>query len=243
MLFIIMHNKPKKNIIKTGADCDVNGICITDIQNIPPDCQHPGGVKIIAEIDNIEKTFYLCNGSMGPAGLTGLDGDVGPMGFTGPIGPTGSTGSQGSDGVAGPQGFTGPRGFNGQIGPTGPVGATGPSGPTHVAYNLSSQVLTATDTTFTNIAYFPWITAYSVYSNGQIIFNTVIIDRNLTIQAIDGNTLAVLGGPFTVSATNSYNFSVSNPSANTYIVIQVEKSALAGTSPNIFGLNIEFDVV
>ncbi len=85
----------------------------------------------------------------GPAGPTGLKGDVGPMGSVGaqgvpgpigsvgpagPVGPAGSVGAQGIPGLiglvglAGPVGPQGVKGEPGIPGALGPVGASGPQG-------------------------------------------------------------------------------------------------------------------
>jgi len=76
----------------------------------------------------------------GPAGATGLQGDVGATGATGPqgevgatgpqgeVGATGATGPQGEVGATGPAGVDGINGVDGATGPQGEVGATGPQG-------------------------------------------------------------------------------------------------------------------
>ena len=77
-------------------------------------------------------------GPQGPTGATGPIGPIGPQGpagatgATGPIGPVGPTGATGATGPIGPQGpigETGPAGPAGPAGPTGATGATGPAGP------------------------------------------------------------------------------------------------------------------
>ncbi|WP_242523155.1 DUF1566 domain-containing protein [Thiocystis minor] len=86
-------------------------------------------------------------GTVGPVGATGVAGPVGPQGLkgdagaTGPAGATGSTGSQGlkgdtgtvgpagATGAAGPVGSQGPKGDTGTAGPAGTTGAAGPVGP------------------------------------------------------------------------------------------------------------------
>ena len=78
-------------------------------------------------------------GSEGPTGPTGAQGDLGPtgpQGDTGALGPTGPQGDTGALGPTGPQGDTGaegptgPTGSTGALGPTGPQGDTGAEGPT-----------------------------------------------------------------------------------------------------------------
>jgi len=70
-------------------------------------------------------------GETGPLGLTGLAGDTGTFGLTGYQGITGQGGITGDQGATGPQGATGEAGFTGSQGETGPVGVTG-SGATGV---------------------------------------------------------------------------------------------------------------
>jgi len=71
-------------------------------------------------------------GPMGPQGLTGADGAVGPMGpqgLTGATGETGATGAQGPAGANGAVGPAGPQGVPGVAGPAGTAGEAGPIGP------------------------------------------------------------------------------------------------------------------
>ena len=65
-------------------------------------------------------------GPIGPAGPQGPTGATGPIGPQGPVGPAGATGATGP---IGPQGPTGATGATGPIGPQGPIGETGPAGP------------------------------------------------------------------------------------------------------------------
>ena len=65
-------------------------------------------------------------GTIGPAGPTGLNG---PKGDTGPAGPAGAKGDTGPAGPAGAKGDTGPAGPAGAKGDTGPAGPAGPAGP------------------------------------------------------------------------------------------------------------------
>ena len=63
---------------------------------------------------------------IGPPGVNGSNGDVGPTGLPG---PPGYNGTKGDIGPAGPVGPAGPPGYNGtkdDIGPAGPVGPAGP---------------------------------------------------------------------------------------------------------------------
>ena len=68
-------------------------------------------------------------GPAGPQGPTGATGPIGPIGPTGPTGATGPIGPVGPTGPQGPIGETGPAGPVGPVGPTGATGATGPAGP------------------------------------------------------------------------------------------------------------------
>jgi len=69
--------------------------------------------------DEIDDTFYSCNGAdgnvgpqgpQGPAGADGADGAVGPRGPQGEQGPVGATGAQGPQGEQGPAGDDGADG-------------------------------------------------------------------------------------------------------------------------------------
>ncbi|MDI3282596.1 hypothetical protein [Polyangium sp. 15x6] len=74
-------------------------------------------------------------GPQGPVGATGATGAIGPQGpagatgATGAIGPQGPAGATGATGAIGPQGPAGATGATGAVGPQGPVGATGAQGP------------------------------------------------------------------------------------------------------------------
>jgi uncharacterized protein (TIGR02145 family) len=68
-------------------------------------------------------------GPIGPQGVPGNDGAVGPQGPIGLTGPTGPQGVPGNDGAVGPQGPIGLTGPTGPQGAAGSDGATGPQGP------------------------------------------------------------------------------------------------------------------
>lgn len=92
-------------------------------------------------------TEYLLNFVI-PQGPTGPTGATGPQGLAGAIGATGPTGA------TGPQGLTGAVGATGPTGPTGATGATGPAGGLAAyggKYNDTSQTLTLSIGTQTQI--------------------------------------------------------------------------------------------
>lgn len=79
-------------------------------------CAGLGGLKLTlvdAESHVVEgtKPQFVCNGAIGPQGLTGPAGPAGPKGETG---ATGNVGPQGPQGSPGPTGATGPAGTTGQ---------------------------------------------------------------------------------------------------------------------------------
>lgn len=62
---------------------------------------------------------------IGPPGVNGSNGEVGPTGLPG---PPGYNGTKGDIGPAGPVGRAGPPGYNGTQGPRGPSGYNGTQG-------------------------------------------------------------------------------------------------------------------
>lgn len=79
---------------------------------------------------------YALNSQVGPQGIPGVTGSIGPSGSQGPIGLTGPSGSQGIQGIPGETGSIGPigpqgiPGETGSLGPIGPQGLIGPQGET-----------------------------------------------------------------------------------------------------------------
>ena len=71
----------------------------------------------------------LIQGSQGPPGVAGPEGQRGPVGPEGAAGPAGPTGPQGPPGATGAQGPTGPQGPPGATGAQGPAGSDGQEGP------------------------------------------------------------------------------------------------------------------
>lgn len=85
---------------------------------------------------------------VGPQGIPGPRGPIGPAG---PQGPTGATGPIGPQGPVGPAGATGATGPIGPQGPTGATGATGPEGPAGASLLSAFTNPTATVATGTAI--------------------------------------------------------------------------------------------
>nr|XP_058943434.1 collagen alpha-1(XVII) chain-like [Pocillopora verrucosa] len=98
------------------------------------------------------------NGEVGPTGLPGppgydgTKGDIGPAGPVGRAGPPGYNGTQGPAGPSGPpgvQGLRGPSGYNGTQGPPGPGASSCVfktlSSPGMAASSIARQEITATE--------------------------------------------------------------------------------------------------
>jgi hypothetical protein len=69
-----------------------------------------------SELLSVPFALYSANGTPGPQGPAGPQGETGPAGAQGPAGQSGATG---------PQGPAGPQGANGAQGPAGPSGSGG----------------------------------------------------------------------------------------------------------------------
>ena len=134
-------------------------------------------------------------------------------------------------------GNTGAQGFQGIL---GSQGSSGGSGIGTATYSISGLETVVTQTSYLNLGYFSWDnTRYSSYTNGTIIFNTLIVDRNFDIQLVDSSN-NILGGPINISTSDTQTLGFVNPVGNNRIAIQVKKSAAGGTNPRIFGTSMEF---
>ena len=119
--------------------------------------------------------------------------------------------------------------------------ATWQTGGTGLAsYQLVGPQATASSTSFTAIAYFPWLDSrYSSYTSGIVVLRATIGNRNLNIRLRDVTNATTLGSA-TVTTTGSTSFSVSNPASDAQVELQISKSAGGGTNPMIFGVVLEF---
>lgn len=109
-----------------------------------------------------------------------------------------------------------------------------------ISYHLAPTQYVASSTTETTISYFPWLDSrYSGYTNGILILNTTIVDRNLLIRLRDVTNGTTLGSA-TVSTSGVTSFVVSNPASDADVQLQISKSATGGTNPLLLGAILEF---
>lgn len=122
--------------------------------------------------------------------------------------------------------------------------APGGGGSGVVAYQLVAPQVNVPQTTWTTIAYFPWLNSrYSGYTNGVLIFRVNIPGtRTLDIRLRDTTAAANLAISIGIAATNWYSIAITNPAGDAQIELQVQRSTTgAGTFPRIFGVVMEFD--
>jgi len=114
-----------------------------------------------------------------------------------------------------------------------------------IQYSLQSSQISVNTTSYTSISYFAWDESeYGNYTNPRIVFYVDVTDRNLMIKVVNvnpGGAPIDIGGPTTISVDGIVQLSFTAPSADTYIAIQVQKSAGGGTNPMIYGLQLEFN--
>ena len=170
---------------------------------------------------------------------------IGPAGVAGPAGPsttTGTTGPTGAGFVGPSQGPTGPTGRVGEVGPVGPTGATGPAGSSR-SYSIAMDAITASPSSFSTIAYFPWRNAtFSTYTTVYLIAYVLVSGPNMIIQILNATNIVPIGTT-TTAGTGIYTVPIpliNKPVADTYLQIQIEATA-SGTAPQLLGLVINFD--
>jgi len=105
---------------------------------------------------SLDRTKFLCKAPDGDVfdlslGLTGPTGDSGSVGPTGATGASGATGATGDIGPTGPTGSVGVTGSVGDTGATGSVGHTGPFTENPTCVNITTQTITGSTGTFTNL--------------------------------------------------------------------------------------------
>jgi len=113
---------------------------------------------------------------------------------------------------------------------------------TRVAYAFPNKVV-VTNTSWTIIGYMAWDNSrYSGYSEGALVYEAVIVDRDLDIRVRDMTSSAtiVLDGWVSLSGFRTAMSGFSNPSSDARLTLQARKSASGGTSPIIYGAQLEW---
>jgi len=109
------------------------------------------------------------------------------------------------------------------------------------SFILTTIPMAAITTTYSSVLYFPWNNSqFSTFSNGTLVFETEIFDRNIDVQVIDLTHNVVLGSQTNIALSGVYTFSVANPSDDCRIAIQIEKTSNGGTDPMIYGMILNY---
>ena len=111
-----------------------------------------------------------------------------------------------------------------------------------VSYILKTNEIRASNTTYETVANITWDNSrYSTYADGTVIFEAVIVDRNLDIKLRDVTNATDLGSLLGVSSSGFYTIAVTNPPSDARMEIQVQKSAVGGSNPKVFGIGLEYN--
>ena len=111
-----------------------------------------------------------------------------------------------------------------------------------VAYPLvTTSVVSASSTSYTTVAYLTWDDSrYSGYTSGTLVFEVDITNRNLDIRLRDTTNAVTLGETLGISVDGFNTLSVSNPSSDARMELQVRKSAGGGVNPLVYGISLEY---
>jgi hypothetical protein len=97
-----------------------------------------------------------------------------------------------------------------------------------------------------NIAYatasrFSWIhSRYAFYTFGIVIFHATVSTRTLDIKLRNTTTSTDLGSLLGIAVSGIYSFTITLPTANADLEIQVKKNVAGGANPTIEYLTLEF---
>lgn len=110
-----------------------------------------------------------------------------------------------------------------------------------IAYPVMTMEFAAVDTDYTSVAYFPWKDSlYSGYTNGTVIYGSIISTRLLSIIVYDDTNNVLLGSDLDVAASGVRTFSINNPASDAIISIRIKKDIFDGVNPITFGIVIEY---
>jgi hypothetical protein len=110
-----------------------------------------------------------------------------------------------------------------------------------VTFVIETTQTTATSTSYETFCYFIWNnTYYSTFTNGVLMFEVFINDRNLDLKVRDATNAVDLGEINDISADGFYTLAISNPISDSRLEVQIKKSASGGTSPKIIGATLQY---
>lgn len=112
-----------------------------------------------------------------------------------------------------------------------------------ISYPLIPFKIIADSTAYKTVGYFIWNQSrYSNYSNGTMLFETVVVDRNLDLRLRDTTNLATVAESLAMTISGFVlNSSFTNPTANARLEVQVRKASSGGTNPEIYAVALEWD--
>lgn len=128
---------------------------------------------------------------------------------------------------------------------SGTLGWVTPTTSTRLSYSIMPLQVTANQTVATTFAYFAWDN--STYGAGGVGVATINViawinvgpNRDLTFDVYDGSgvigTTTITAG----TAAGPQSFSVTVPTSNKNLSFRASKNTPGGTSPNIFGIQME----
>jgi hypothetical protein len=119
-------------------------------------------------------------------------------------------------------------------------------------YNMNSIQIIATNSNFTDAFYFPWKdleynSLDGKYINATIIIRVQNVDVNYPpeIRVIDDDTNNILVSEI-INSDGTHRILIPNnslPNYDTHFIIQIMVPTDSTTTPEIFGANIDFDVI
>jgi hypothetical protein len=123
-----------------------------------------------------------------------------------------------------------------------------PAATTKRGYTLQTAEISVNNAspTWNAIAYFAWDESeYGDSSNPRLVFYTLNTsggsgNRDVLVRILN-SALTVIDGPTTFSTDGVQVMTITEPVADDYLIIQVQKSANGGTNPSIFGMQLEMN--
>ena len=112
-----------------------------------------------------------------------------------------------------------------------------------VVYQIANQQIDVNTTVYTTLGYMCWDdSSYSGYTNGSLTYEVDITDRNLDIRIRDitNNVTIVEETGVSTDGFRKVTAGFTNPTTNGRLALQVRKSATGGTSPQIYGVQLEW---
>lgn len=139
-------------------------------------------------------------------------------------------------------------GFILQTNSTGQWSFINPASTFKRGYTLQSAEISVNNASpnWSTIAYFAWDESeYGDSANPRLVFYSSATsggsgNRNILVRILN-SALTVIDGPTTFSTDGIQVMTVTEPVADDYLIIQVQKSANGGTNPSIFGMQMEMN--